>query len=45
MKDTQDDILVSTDENTQLPRIVEEEVDAAGDRPNTCRACGGSQFC
>jgi hypothetical protein len=29
----------------EKPRIVEAEKADRGDRPNTCRACGGSKFC
>lgn len=43
--DNHSEIPTAVDESNQAPLIVEEETAEAGDRPNTCRSCGGSQFC
>jgi hypothetical protein len=43
--ENRNELLAGSAEGEEGPRIVEEEVDEAGDRPNTCRACAGSSFC
>jgi hypothetical protein len=43
--ENRNELLAGADDNNRTARIVEEEVEAAGDKPNTCRACAGSSFC
>jgi len=40
-----DEKKVDGEERDDAPRILESEEADRGDRPNTCRSCGGSKFC